>query len=113
MSYRIGERRRILELLKTGRVYDCPLFKLHYLLSSDGAVHVAVSVGRAQGNAVVRNRVRRRVREGVRIACGAPFDMLVRVKRSDIRYVEVVAEMHKLEGVFAGSTRTDRSNRAV
>jgi len=47
------------------------LFSLRALSNDQATVRVAVTASRAVGGAVQRNRVRRRVREAVRVALGA------------------------------------------
>lgn len=51
---------------RSGQVRAHPLLLVRYLATEDTAVHWALSTGRRLGGAVVRNRVRRRLREIIR-----------------------------------------------
>jgi len=50
----------------SGRRLDAPVFAVYHVGSNDSVVRIGFSVGRHVGTAVVRNRIRRRLREAVR-----------------------------------------------
>lgn len=72
------------DVFKRGRRVSGRSVIVCYLPSPDDRFRVAISCGRAVGNAVVRNRWKRRIREVVRRTTTAwmGFDLLIIVRRS-------------------------------
>jgi ribonuclease P protein component len=80
---------------------------------SSGAVRIGLTVGRALGGAVVRNRIKRRMREALRKhlqELSSPADIVVNPKKS-----AAVAELAELENQvrqsFAAIERGERGER--
>jgi ribonuclease P protein component len=73
-------------LFKRGRRVNGHCVILSYQATDDPDFRVAISCGRGIGNAVVRNRWKRRIREIVRRSASAwtGFDVLIIVRRSII-----------------------------
>lgn len=71
-------------LFKRGRRVSGACVVLSYQTTTDSDFRVAISCGRGIGNAVVRNRWKRRIREIVRRSASAwtGFDVLIIVRRS-------------------------------
>jgi ribonuclease P protein component len=69
-SARILKHASFQTVYKTGARHFSPLLTAFYVLkpSEVPAAHIGITVGRVIGNAVVRNRIKRRVREAVRIS---------------------------------------------
>lgn len=62
----VGDRRRFAAIQRSGLVRSHPLLLARFLANDDGAIRWGFATGKRLGGAVVRNRVRRRLREGAR-----------------------------------------------
>ena len=74
-----------------------------YLFRAEGGPRVGFTVGRALGGAVVRNRMKRRLREAVRnklAALAVPVDVVINPKRS-LLTAEFPALLEEVSGAFA------------
>lgn len=104
---------RLLKTREFRRVYDegirssSRLFTAFYLDTADPGrptgARVGFTVPRAIGKAAVRNRIRRRIREAVRLdlpSFGAQWDVVVNPRRAlaDASFAEVRSEVRKLVG---------------
>ncbi len=70
---------------QTGQRYFSGYITTFYLRRSEGAPRVGFTVGRTLGGAVQRNRIRRRLREAVRLqlqGLRVPVDVVINPKRS-------------------------------
>lgn len=109
--YLFPKRNRILKAAEFRRVYDhgfrvtTPLFTAFCLAVEDpgraAGPRVGFTVPRALGNAVRRNRIRRRVREAVRLALneiGDEWDIVINPRRAalDAPFAALQAEVRKL-----------------
>ena len=74
---RVRTRRSFVALRKRGSRGRDGLVQVTYLPADDGQVSAAYSVGRGTGTAVVRNRVRRRLRAAITELSPAPGTYLV------------------------------------
>lgn len=92
------------------------LVVLHHLPNADNAIRLGVAVGRRFGGAVVRNRLRRRLREAMRASVAGihagvdvilvPRGAAARADYSALR-AEVVAVL-RAEGLLAGPPEGSR-----
>ncbi len=77
MIGRIGERREFERLTRHGRRANTPTLWCRYLRDPEAVPpRVAFAIGRTVGPAVVRNRLRRRLRELLRAATGGEHPLL-------------------------------------
>lgn len=68
-----------------GRRYGSDLLAIRVLPNGRDVTRFGVATGRALGGAVVRNRVKRRVREGLRtLPVREGFDVVVNVRRAAV-----------------------------
>jgi len=70
---------------KQGRRQFSPHMTIFYLANSEGNTRIGFTVGRALGGAVERNRIRRRLREAVRLRRSTvqqPLDIVINPKKS-------------------------------
>lgn len=98
---------------RRGRRLNGPFFFVEALDRGGGAAaRVGLTVTRKVGNAVERNRIRRRLREAIRTACGADmpegFDYVI-VARRDLLGVPFATLKDELSRRFA---RTKPAGRA-
>ena len=85
--------------MHTGRAYARPAFVLHALAVPGGGRALGIVCGRRVGNAVTRNRVKRRVREIFRAAPeyfrpGWWFVVATRPPIATTTFAELAREMH-------------------
>lgn len=72
-------------MYQTGKRHFCGHMTVFYLRRASGLPRVGFTVGRVLGGAVVRNRIKRRLREAVRrrlAALAAPVDLVINPKKS-------------------------------
>lgn len=72
-------------MYQTGKRHFCGHMTVFYLRRASGPPRVGFTVGRVLGGAVVRNRIKRRLREAVRrrlAALAAPVDLVINPKKS-------------------------------
>lgn len=86
-------------VMRAGRAYARPAFVLHALASPDGGRALGIVCGRRVGNAVTRNRVKRRVREIFRTAPeyfrpGWWFVVATRPAIATIAFADLARELH-------------------
>lgn len=76
---RLRSHADVARVAREGRRLVCPQFAVSYVHGSGPSVRVGFSIARRLGSAVVRNRVRRRLREAIRPLLGelAAMDILV------------------------------------
>ncbi len=87
---------------RDGRRHFAPHMTVFYLFRGEGGARVGVTVGRALGGAVVRNRMKRRLREAVRAqlaALAAPVDVVINPKKS-LLTAEFPALLSEVGGAF-------------
>lgn len=65
-SCRLRKRSEFQRVYDQGKRWNCPLFSVVFAATATGLSRVGLTVPRALGKAVVRNRIRRRMREAVR-----------------------------------------------
>ena len=84
-----------------GKSYAHPLVVLIALPNEDGAKRIGVSAGRSVGNAVARNRVKRRMRAAMREwipALPAGWDLVLLARRPliDAEFAQIQAGLQAL-----------------
>jgi len=82
---RLHKRRQYLEVYGRGRKIHCPHFVVYVLENGLDHHRLGITVSRKVGKAVVRNKVKRRLREVFRANkphWDVHFDMVLNVKRS-------------------------------
>jgi len=118
-SERVRKRREYLEIQERGRRITLPHFVLIVRARAaepNAAARIGITASRKVGNAVVRSRIRRLVREAFR-ACRGLFpddaDVVVIVKRApkSLGLTEVVAELQSARTSLA--KRIDEARRAL
>lgn len=110
------------KVYKLGRRHFASHMTVFYLLrekvSGGGDVRVGFTVGRVLGGAVVRNRMKRRLREAVRLnrpGSGFPVDVVINPKKSlltaDFAVLgrEIVRAFQVIESATAGSKASGSS----
>lgn len=88
---------------RTGRRHFAGHMTVFYLGREENGPRVGLTVGRALGGAVERNRIKRRLREAVRLhlkELGAAVDVVINPKKSALQ-----AEFAQLEGEVAQAFR--------
>ncbi|MFQ5879898.1 MAG: ribonuclease P protein component [Dehalococcoidia bacterium] len=96
-KYRLRGRRNFLTVYNQGRTWANELLVLKALANGLPHNRYAFAVGRRLGKAVVRNRLRRRLREGVRsLTLAGGWDVIVVARRP-----AVVADYHRLQAAAA------------
>ena len=78
-----------------------------YLLRAEGTARIGFTVGRVLGGAVVRNRIRRRLREAVRLQRAqlkGPVDVVINPKKTAlaVEFVVLLEEVGRAFVVIAG-----------
>lgn len=105
---RFGRAARLLRHADFQRVYQegrrhfAAHMTVFYLFRGEGGARVGFTVGRALGGAVVRNRMKRRLREAVRAHLGtlaAPVDVVINPKKS-LLAAEFPALLEEVAGAF-------------
>lgn len=98
---RIRDRKDYLAIAATGRRWVTPSFVLQMKesLDKDHPAHVGFTVTKKVGNAVVRNRVRRRLKEAAteifpaKAACGRDYILIGRFAALDMAYNRIKSDM--------------------
>jgi ribonuclease P protein component len=85
---------------KQGKRHFSPHMTVFYLRQAEGDARVGFTVGRVLGGAVQRNRIRRRLREAVRLRrlmLKAPVDVVINPKKSvlTVEFPVVVEEVSR------------------
>ncbi len=91
---------------KQGKRHFSSHLTVFYLRQSEGGARVGFTVGRVLGGAVERNRIKRRLREAVRLrraALKAPVDIVINPKKSvlAVEFPVVVDEVSRAFDVIA------------
>lgn len=89
--YRVKKSDEFAKIMNYKKFYTCPSFSLYVKPRVEEHARVGISVGKKLGNAVVRNKVKRQVREMIHeiYNFGESFDtiILVRVKYHEESYI--------------------------
>lgn len=89
--YRVKKSDEFAKIMNYKKFYTCPSFSLYVKPRVEEHARVGISVGKKLGNAVVRNKVKRQVREMIHeiYNFGESFDtiILVRVKYREESYI--------------------------
>ncbi len=91
---------------KLGKRHFSSHMTVFYLRQTEGGARVGFTVGRVLGGAVQRNRIKRRLREAVRLrraALKAPVDVVINPKKSvlAVEFPVVVEEVSRAFDVIA------------
>lgn len=107
---RLSRQRDFSRLRRLGRSYHGPHLTIRAVRNEEGMVRVGFAISKKLGKAVERNRLRRRLREGLRLSPIVPgWDILV-IPRGDAvkqTYHTLKAEMEDLlrrAGAIGGAT---------
>jgi ribonuclease P protein component len=90
-------------LYKYGKQWECPLLKIFYLGNSLNRTRCGIIVSKETGNAVIRNRIKRTIREFFRketLLSSLNIDVLVRYLPRHRK-----ASDEELEGILKNGTR--------
>ena len=104
-AQRLRQRREFAAVYRRGRTYRSDLVVLRALRTGEPLSRAGFTAGRALGGAVVRNRVKRRLREAVRALSLAPgWDLVLNARRGAAeaeyrRLYESVADLAWRAGV--------------
>ena len=103
-SVRLRRRREFLTLQRLGRRRHTPSFVILHAPSGTGTSRLGVTVSSRVGNAVVRNRIKRLVREVFRSrreALNTPLDIVVIAKpdAAQISHAQAATELERALGV--------------
>lgn len=123
-SARILKHSSFQTVYQTGRRHFSPLFTAFFVLSpsSQPAARIGITVGRALGNAVTRNRIKRRTREAVRKhlavlnaavgARGFEAEVVLNPKKAcaDVEFGRLVGEVERAFAAVA-KAKVKESNR--
>lgn len=98
-AQRLRQRREFASVYRRGRQYRGRLLVLRVLETGQPLSRFGFSVGRAVGNAVARNRIKRRLREAVRSLPVAPgWDVVLNARRgvAEATYTQLRTEVCQL-----------------
>lgn len=100
---RIKKRRDFVNIRNRGRRFKTPHFYVH-VLSENGGLRLGVTVSKRIGNAPVRNRVKRLLREFFRLnfdklPAGADVSIVARRNAGLLSLAEVTEELNVLFGL--------------
>jgi ribonuclease P protein component len=87
---------------KQGRRHQAAHMTVFYLLQQAGGLRVGFTVGKVLGGAVERNRMKRRLREAVRLdwpAVGMPVDVVINPRKSVLK-IEFSGLCNEVSRVF-------------
>lgn len=96
-TYRLRKRLDFKRTYQRGKVVKNKYFVLYYSPNREGNCRIGFSVSKKIGKAVVRNRVKRKLREACRhnLSLFAPGYNYILIARYPIKYISV-AEMERL-----------------
>ena len=98
---------------KQGRRHFSSHMTVFYLRQAEGGARIGFTVGRVLGGAVDRNRIRRRLREAVRLErwrLKGPVDVVINPKKS-ARTVEFSVLLEEVERAFDVINKVTSSTR--
>jgi ribonuclease P protein component len=87
----IKDTKRIILILKEGKVFEGAFLKVHYRYSEYSNGGFVISLSKKLGKAVKRNYIKRVIRNYLKNK-NIHFDILIRPKTLDIMYKEVVKD---------------------
>ena len=93
---RIRKRNDFLRVYADGARYVCPEFAGFYLKTGNAVSRLGMSVGRKVGSSVVRNRLKRRIREIFRLhkhLLKPGYDIIINPREGDSKYGELEKAM--------------------
>jgi ribonuclease P protein component len=96
---RLRRREDFAAVYRKGRHYASDLLAVRALRSDREVTRFGIAAGTALGGAVVRNRVKRRLREGLRALDPAPgWDVVVSARKAAVRasYHELLGDVTRL-----------------
>jgi ribonuclease P protein component len=67
-NYRLSKKKEINRLFQIGKFQSCGFLKFRYLPQTQGYLRVVISISKRVGNAPKRNRLKRLIRESLRIS---------------------------------------------
>lgn len=100
-AHRLRQRREFAAVYRRGRPFRSDLLILRAVRTGRPLSRVGFTVGRALGGAVVRNRLKRRLRQAVRSLPLAPgWDLVLNARRGAAK-----ADYHRLREALTGVMR--------
>jgi len=106
-KFRLKERSDFRRIYQRGRSLACPYFVVYYRSSSHPVPRLGFSVSKKLGNAVTRNRQRRRLAELCRhnaelFAPRKDYVFIIRNQMKRATYSQLEAALHKLMAQLGG-----------
>lgn len=88
----IKEKKRILKILKKGKVYEGTYFRIYYSKTDCSEAGFVITVPKKLGNAVKRNYIKRVVKNLLRHK-KLDYDLILRPKLSDVDFRKAEADL--------------------
>ncbi len=109
---RILKRSEFQQVYSRGRRHSTPLFAAFLLETASPGARVGITAPRALGNAVCRNRIRRRLREAVRLnfdRIGAGWNIVLNPRRAVLE-VEFSALEREVSRLFRSLSKSKKES---
>ena len=111
-QYRLKRNEEIKEIVSSRQYLKSANFNLYYKANLDNQnIRICISTSKKLGNAVIRNRIRRQVREMVRnnFDLSLKYDLVIVVKKNylDLAFNENLEKIKELYSTFLSKIKGD------